>query len=180
MYSGHGRLCVYVCLSVPCRIPALLHRPGCKLHGGMVEVRPSCALLGGFPIGAWISLLWQHSTNAKCQRVLVLAVCLACFCIYALLVCNNLWVQTLDYWHKGSNGPSIRSLVRMKKGWCRWVIFPGWVQSFELDAIAVSFFYCFDTVVWLIGSTFGLQNRVPRHPCQKVLCQTNGGWKRRK
>jgi len=29
MYSGHGRLCV--CLSVPRRIPAVLHGPGCKL-----------------------------------------------------------------------------------------------------------------------------------------------------
>jgi len=37
---------------------------------------PSCALLGGFAISAWVTLLWQHSTNAKCQRVLVLAVCL--------------------------------------------------------------------------------------------------------
>jgi len=38
----------------------------------MVGVVPSCALLGGFAIGARISLLWQHSANAKCQRVLVL------------------------------------------------------------------------------------------------------------
>ena len=42
----------------------------------MVGVPPSCALLGGFAIGARVSLLWQHSANAKCQRVLVLAVCL--------------------------------------------------------------------------------------------------------
>ena len=37
---------------------------------------PSCALLGGFVIGARVALLWQHSANAKCQRVLVLALCL--------------------------------------------------------------------------------------------------------
>ena len=37
---------------------------------------PSCALLGGFAIGARVALLWQHSANAKCQRVLVLALCL--------------------------------------------------------------------------------------------------------
>ena len=36
---------------------------------------PSCALLGGFVIGARVALLWQHSANAKCQRVLVLALC---------------------------------------------------------------------------------------------------------
>jgi len=31
MYSGHRRLCVYICLSVPRRIPTLLHAPGCDL-----------------------------------------------------------------------------------------------------------------------------------------------------
>jgi len=30
---------------------------------------PSCALLGGLLIGARVALLWQHSANAKCQRV---------------------------------------------------------------------------------------------------------------
>jgi len=25
---------------------------------------PSCALLGGFAIGAWVALLWQHYENA--------------------------------------------------------------------------------------------------------------------
>jgi len=51
MYSGHSRLCVCVCfrLSVPCRIPTLLHRPVCNL------VLSSCALLGRFAIGAWVS-----------------------------------------------------------------------------------------------------------------------------
>jgi len=29
MYNGHGRLCVYVCVSVPHRMPTLLHAPGC-------------------------------------------------------------------------------------------------------------------------------------------------------
>jgi len=37
---------------------------------------PSCALLGRFAISARISLLWQRGLNAKCQRVLVLALCL--------------------------------------------------------------------------------------------------------
>jgi len=37
---------------------------------------PSCVLLGGFAIGTLVSLLWQHRANAKCQRVLVLALCL--------------------------------------------------------------------------------------------------------
>jgi len=34
MYIGHGRLCVCVCLSVPCRIPTLLHRPKCNSGDG--------------------------------------------------------------------------------------------------------------------------------------------------
>jgi len=29
----------------------------------------SCALLGGFAIGARVALLWQHNSNTKCQRV---------------------------------------------------------------------------------------------------------------
>jgi len=45
----------------------------------MVGVHPSCALLGGFAVGARVALLWQHSINAKCQRVLVLALCLVEF-----------------------------------------------------------------------------------------------------
>jgi len=34
----------------------------------------------GFAIGAWLSLLWHHSANAKCQRALVLALCLVSDC----------------------------------------------------------------------------------------------------
>jgi len=30
---------------------------------------PSCALFGGFAIGARVALLRQHNANAKCQRV---------------------------------------------------------------------------------------------------------------
>jgi len=64
-----------VCLSVRRRILTLLHAPGCRL-GQMVGTAPSCALLGGFAIGARVSLLWQHSANAICQRVLAFALCL--------------------------------------------------------------------------------------------------------
>ena len=68
MYIGHARLSVRV--SVRRRIPTVLH------GRAWLGVPPSCALLGGFAIGAWVSLLWQHSPNAKCQRVRVLAICL--------------------------------------------------------------------------------------------------------
>ena len=29
----------------------------------------SCALLGGFAIGARVALLWHHNANAKCYRL---------------------------------------------------------------------------------------------------------------
>jgi len=69
-----------VCLSV-CSSPhsTLLHGPGYNLGNGRGS--PSCALLGGFAIGARVSFLWQHSANAKCQLVLVLALCLV-LCMY--------------------------------------------------------------------------------------------------
>jgi len=31
----------------------------------MVEAAPSCALLGGFAIGARVALLWQHNANTS-------------------------------------------------------------------------------------------------------------------
>jgi len=64
MYTGHGRLCVCMCVSVPRRIPTLLHGPECNL-GVMAGVPSSCALLDGFAIRAWVSLLWQHTAERE-------------------------------------------------------------------------------------------------------------------
>jgi len=59
MYSGHRHLCA--CLSVH----PLPHSHTTALSwiqlGRMVGVLSSCALLGGFAIGARVSLLWQHT-----------------------------------------------------------------------------------------------------------------------
>jgi len=74
MYSGHAS--VSVCLSVRGRMP-MHYCTGPDVAWGMP---PGYALLGGFAIGAHVVLLWQHSANAKCQRVLVLAVCLVLDC----------------------------------------------------------------------------------------------------
>jgi len=71
MYIGHARLCA--CLS---SLHAYIYCIEQDVTWGMVGVPPSCALLGRFAIGARVSLLWQHSANAKCQPVLVLALCL--------------------------------------------------------------------------------------------------------
>jgi len=70
MYCGHARMCVClsVCVSVRGGIPTLLHGPGCNL-GEWWGMSPSCALLGGFAIGAWAALLWQHNTNPSYKLV---------------------------------------------------------------------------------------------------------------
>jgi len=57
MYSGHARLSVYV--SVRGRMATLLHGP--HVSWGWYWVPPSCAILGGFAIGARVLLLWQRS-----------------------------------------------------------------------------------------------------------------------
>jgi len=54
MYCGHARLCV--CLSTA----ACLHYCVAEWYG----MPPSCALLGGFAIGARVALLWQYNGNA--------------------------------------------------------------------------------------------------------------------
>jgi len=73
MYIGHARLCTCVCLSLTA-CPYYYTDPNLTLR--MVGVPSSCALLGGFAIGARVSLLWQRSPKAKCLRLLVLALCL--------------------------------------------------------------------------------------------------------
>jgi len=66
IYCGHARLC----LSVRGRMPTLLHGPGCNL-AEWYGMPPSCALLGGFAIGARVSLLWQHYGNAWQSPVVI-------------------------------------------------------------------------------------------------------------
>jgi len=63
----------------------------------MVGVPPTCALLGGLAIVVQVSLLQQHSANAKCRRVLVLDPGL---------------VLQLRFWGHGvcSSDPSLRRL----------------------------------------------------------------------
>jgi len=53
---SRASVCLSVCLFVLGRIPTLLHEPECNL-GGVSGNDPSCALLGGFAIGARVSLL---------------------------------------------------------------------------------------------------------------------------
>jgi len=97
-HSGHAHLCVCVCVcvcrSVHCRIPTLLQGSRCNLGNGR-GVPHSCALLGGFTIGVWVLLLWHHSPNAKCQRVLALDLCLvkfSCNCTYNIS-CVTCWIE---------------------------------------------------------------------------------------
>jgi len=70
---------------------------------------PSCALLGGFAIGARIALPWQHSANAKCQRVLVLALCLV-YTVDELApppVLAHVWCGQTAGWIKMSHGTEV-------------------------------------------------------------------------
>jgi len=77
-------LVTHVCVSVPHRIPALLHGPGCNLGNGR-----GCPLV----VNYWADLQSVHgfrcydniAPNAKCQRVLVLAVCLVTYGRHNLL-----------------------------------------------------------------------------------------------
>jgi len=55
-------------------MPTLLHGPGFTL-GEYLGVPPSCALLGGFAFSTWVSYD-NVAQTAKCQRVLVLDLCL--------------------------------------------------------------------------------------------------------
>jgi len=64
IYIGHGRLCFCACVSV-CVCLSLAAFPHYCMDPDVAwewkEVPSSCALLGGFAIGAQVSLLWQHT-----------------------------------------------------------------------------------------------------------------------
>jgi len=64
-------VCLSVCLSVRGRTPTLLHGPVCNL-GAWYRLSPSCALLGGFAIGARVALLWQHNANPSYKLASIL------------------------------------------------------------------------------------------------------------
>jgi len=55
-------VCLCVCLSVRGRMPTQLHEVGCNL-GEWKGMDPSCALLGGFAIGARVAQLRGTSTT---------------------------------------------------------------------------------------------------------------------
>ena len=69
MYIGH------MSLSVPRRIPTLLHKPRCNL-GEWQWVPSSCALLGGFAINVQVSLLWQQCRTWIVSKCSVHPLCL--------------------------------------------------------------------------------------------------------
>ena len=74
MYIGHARLCV--CLSVPRRIPRLLHGPECKLRNGKE-----------YPLVVqyWANLQSVHGFRCFAEREMsasacILDLCLVIFC----------------------------------------------------------------------------------------------------
>jgi len=62
-------VCVCLCVFVRGRMPTLSHGTGCNL--GVVGMPPSCALLGGFAVGARVALLWQHNANRSYKLAFV-------------------------------------------------------------------------------------------------------------
>jgi len=86
-------VCVSVCFSVRGCMPTLLHGPGCNL-GNDRGCPPSCALLGGFAIGARDRWYGNIAPNAKCQRVLVLALC-AVYCCRSRLAHSSVALFTV-------------------------------------------------------------------------------------
>jgi len=80
------RICVSVCPSPHSHTTARV--PGFWGNG---RGAPSCALLSGFAIGARVSLLWQHSANAKCQRVPVVALWLVLYYLRMISILMSFW-----------------------------------------------------------------------------------------
>jgi len=61
-------LCLCVCLPVRGPMPTLSHGPGCNFEEWQ-GMSLSCALLGGFAIGAHVALLWQHNANPSYYKL---------------------------------------------------------------------------------------------------------------
>jgi len=105
------RVCVCVCLSVRgCPSPQAT-----LLYGSGVPC--SCALLGGFAISVRVSLLWQHSPNTKCQRVLVLALCLVSFChyFYVRYLTSKIYCSSFRKWWKFASSRSGVGKIHRRK-----------------------------------------------------------------
>ena len=124
MYIGHARLSV----SVRGGMSTLLHGPGCNL--GSDSGCPLIVQLGGFVIGARVSLLWQHSANAKCQWVLVglLALCLV------ILLLGILKQTGASFWapaKRTSSCPRIANSYRQcsPKWYCRQRVATLWTSQ---------------------------------------------------
>jgi len=77
-------VCVYVCVSVPRRMPTLLHGLGCNLRNDR-----GCPLLVHYCAGLQsvhgFRCYDNITPNAKCQQVIVLAVCLVIISLWTSL-----------------------------------------------------------------------------------------------
>jgi len=81
-------VCVCVSVSVRLHMPTLLHGPGCNL-GKWQEVPPSCALLGGFAIGARVrcyeNIAWMRNVSEYL------------YSLYAWLLLDQIFVPPNNY-----------------------------------------------------------------------------------
>jgi len=86
---------------------------------------PSCAVLGGFAIGARVALLWQHNANAKCLRVHACTRSMPTFALFwlmkrtlSLAAALNRVTGTVQYWCSGN---FVFKLRWWQIGnWCCW------------------------------------------------------------
>jgi len=82
--SSRAEMYIGLCLSVPCRIPTLLHGLGCNF-GEWYGVPSSCALLGGFAIGAGFRCCDNIARTRNVSE-----------CLYSLYACfNSVNVRTI-------------------------------------------------------------------------------------
>jgi len=111
-------VCVCVCLSVCGRTPTLLHGPGCNL-AAWYRLPPSCALLGGFAIGARAALLWQHNGNPSYK--------LASSPRYDIVRTLGGSVHADGQWLAGDGGRVFWNLCAV---YGKWASLGEWVSSF--------------------------------------------------
>jgi len=97
---GHGRL--RACLSVPRRSLTLQLYTDRNVTCGVVRVPSRCTLLGGFAIGARVSLLWQHSAEREmsasaCTRSMPVFKVMFCILLYFKMPTLSWVTIVLDY-----------------------------------------------------------------------------------
>ena len=81
----------HICVSVPRCIPTLLHGPGCNMGNG--RGAPSCALLGGFAIGACFVAITTYPEREMSASAISHQIPMSKFCTVAQRVKHPTYSQ---------------------------------------------------------------------------------------